>query len=142
MNWNSGMDIKQLTPLYLYEPIWHDINDVSIKLLYPLEIMVDGERITIPADFSTDFGSIPQIFRGMYDPRKGRVAYTLHDWACVNRLPPSSDYWAEVLHQMLLPLGHSEEDADFTNSEGESDLDKASDALTIYLAVRYGGPSW
>jgi hypothetical protein len=58
-----------------------DIDDVNWQLIAPFQASIDGELLTVPAGFKTDFASVPRI--GVIYAALGNKAHraaVLHDW--------------------------------------------------------------
>ena len=56
----------------------------------PLEVVVDGWRIIVPAGFVTDFSSVPRAFAWFVDFRKVDLAGVVHDYLYRYALLPRS----------------------------------------------------
>jgi hypothetical protein len=96
------------------------------KLLAPLRYQSDllGRVIEVPADFVTDFASVPRVL-GIYDLEGGRcnMAAVVHDWAYSTQFVdrPTAD---ALLHEAILACGYGNLTAGI-----------------FWLAVRLGGAS-
>lgn len=59
----------------------------NLRLVTPLDAIIDGRRYTVPAGFLTDGASIPPLMWPVvghpYSPSSLRAAI-LHDWMCRN----------------------------------------------------------
>lgn len=60
-------------------------NDIGLEgLAYPDSLDRSLRYIIVPKGFSTDFGSVPQLFQGFISPvGNASKAYVLHDFLCV-----------------------------------------------------------
>ena len=65
---------------YFYLP-----QEVNLEGLgYPCSLDSAVHYIVVPKGFSTDFGSVPQLFQGIISPvGNASKAYVLHDFLCV-----------------------------------------------------------
>ena len=59
--------------------------DIGLEgLAYPDSLDRSLRYIIVPKGFSTDFGSVPQLFQGIISPvGNASKAYVLHDFLCV-----------------------------------------------------------
>lgn len=60
-------------------------SDIGLEgLAYPDSLDRSLQYIIVPKGFSTDFGSVPQLFQGIISPvGNASKAYVLHDFLCV-----------------------------------------------------------
>ena len=60
-------------------------SDIGLEgLAYPDSLDRSLRYIIVPKGFSTDFGSVPQLFQGIISPvGNASKAYVLHDFLCV-----------------------------------------------------------
>ena len=60
-------------------------NEIGLEgLAYPDSLDRSLRYIIVPKGFSTDFGSVPQLFQGLISPvGNASKAYVLHDFLCV-----------------------------------------------------------
>jgi len=63
----------------------------------------NGEVITVPSGYTTDFASIPRVLHGVFNPigRYGKAAI-VHDWLCDTRKRPSVE-----THNMFIEAMHA-----------------------------------
>jgi len=96
------------------------------RISLPLIISLDDNKLEIPANFKTDFGSIPGVFRVHFNPiGKGARAFVVHDYI-----------------YRVSNVNISRKDADFIMKElAMSDGMSATNAFWIHKGVRIGGAS-
>ena len=107
-------------------PIWITSEPISFELGD-----LGGRIFTVPAGFDTDLGSIPALFRAIWNPSNPRCAraYILHDW--INRLtagrPPGAGVWSSQLAAAVL--------AEALLLDGEPVWSVKAQALGVWLGI-------
>jgi hypothetical protein len=87
--------------------------------------LTNGDTITIPAGYTTDFASVPRVFRGfVWGTGRQNLAVLIHDWLYDNRIGTRLAADREMLYWLL--------------KAGCSTLK----AYAMYYACRIGGKSW
>lgn len=87
--------------------------------------LTDGDSITIPAGYKTDFASVPRIFRGIiWGSGNHNLATLIHDWLYDNQVGTRLAADKEMLYWL--------------KASGCSKIK----AYTMYYACRIGGRSW
>lgn len=81
-------------------PLWTErLPNGHRLLLRPLVVKVDGQTITVPAGFITDYSSVPWVARSFVHWSKIDVAGVVHDWLYVNgsmTRPAADKIWKKI----------------------------------------------
>jgi hypothetical protein len=107
----------------------------SWMLLEPLTYTAaDGTVITVPANFTTDFMSVPPEVPGVVHLSRSRRAGTVHDFIYSKPHPVATREKAdELLREMYL--------ADLIEAGAKDDAELHLAANAVYAGVRIGGAS-
>ena len=93
------MRVEILSPLLV-----EILDDERARLLAPFSVQVDDEVLTAPAEFITDFSSVPRIpFAYWLTGGKAKKAAVMHDW--LYSVGKRARAWCDEVYCALAKLG-------------------------------------